>query len=279
MSGTRKRLGFCLLLLLCLGLAAGVARGVAAGRPGFTEKLPGGVALELVSVPGGSFLMGSSPSDAGRYDNETPQHSVTLGSFWMGKYEVTQAQWKAIMGNNPSCFQSDDRPVEQVAWADAQEFCRRLSARTRKTYRLPSEAEWEYACRADTQTKFCCGDADSSLGGYAWYSLNSGGTTHPVGQKAPNRWGLYDMHGNVWEWCEDFYHSSYAGAPQDGSAWTDDPTSVDLGNYNGPARVLRGGSWRDEARICRSAYRNLHYPAIRNYNHGFRVVLSTLRPY
>lgn len=233
----------------------------------FIQELGGGVKLELVKIPAGGFLMGSPPSEEGRYEDEGPPHPVKLRSFWMGKYEVTQAQWQAVMGNLPSHFKAPDRPVEQVSWNDAKEFCLRLDSLTGKSYTLPSEAQWEYACRAGTQTAYFFGSAVNQLGGHAWLDSNSDGQTHPVGQKSPNPWGLYDMYGNVWEWCEDIYHKSYKGAPRDGSAWAGGPTEF---------RVARGGSWRLSAWDCRSANRGRTHPRTRGSANGFRVVLPDL---
>jgi len=229
-----------------------------------TENL-NGVKLEMIHVPGGSFIRGSPESEMGRNKNEGPQHEVTVPSFYIGKYEVTQAQWKAVMGSNPSNFKGDDLPVESVSWNDAKAFCDKLGRMTGKTYRLPSEAEWEYACRARTVGAYA-GD----LNAMAWYDNNSSGSTHPVGQKQPNAFGLYDMHGNVWEWCEDVWHDSYGGQhsnpPTDGSAWT-------VGGEQ-DKRVLRGGSWNFNDWLCRSAYRILYAPGDRFIDIGLRVVVS-----
>jgi formylglycine-generating enzyme required for sulfatase activity len=173
------------------------------------------------------------------------------------------------MGNNPSYFPSGGKyPVESVSWEDAQEFCQKLSTLTKKTYRLPSEAEWEYACRAGTQSSYYFGDDENQLGEYAWYGENSNDQTQPVGQKKPNKWGLYDMLGNVWEWCEDDGHSNYNGAPTDGRAWIDNDN-----RSQAPYRIKRGGSWFNYSRRCRCAYRDDLYPAGRLNNVGFRVVL------
>ncbi len=213
---------------------------------------------EMVYVPGGSFLMGSPENEPGHKANEE-LHRVTVRSFYIGKYEVTQAQWRAVMGNNPSYFKGDDLPVE-VSWDDAKEFCRKLSQMTGKEYRLPTEAEWEYACRAKTTGAYA-GDLDAM----AWYYNNAGNKTHPVGQKQPNAFGLYDMHGNVWEWCEDDWHNSYANAPSDGSAW------VDI-SARGSLRVYRGGGWSYFAVLCRSAGRTGVAPGYRFYDLGFRLL-------
>ncbi len=235
----------------------------------FTEKLPGGLQLAMVELPGGKFMMGSPDSDPDAQSSEKPQHQVKVNSFAIGKYPVTQAQYQAVMGTNPSRFQNNPQnPVENVSWDDAQAFCRKLSQITGKTYRLPTEAEWEYACRAGTTTRFYFGDDANQLGDYAWYEGNSGGTTHPVGQKKPNAWGLYDISGNVWEWCEDNWHSTYENAPKDGSAW--------LTNDN-DFKILRGGSWVVIPNGCRSASRRYYYRRV-NYDYGgFRVVCGAGR--
>jgi formylglycine-generating enzyme required for sulfatase activity len=257
----------------------------------FTEKFPNDVELEMVVLPAGKFLMGSPKSDPDAQDHEFPQHEVTVPSFAIGKYPVTQAQWQALMGNNPSYFQGGPRnPVERVSWYDCQEFCQKLSELTGKTYRLPSEAEWEYACRSGTTTRYSFGDGADKLGDYAWFGDNSGDSildsteiwkndpenyqsrlkknnnrTHPVGQKKTNPWGLYDMHGNVWERCEDGLHSNYNGAPTDGSAWTDNHSRAN-------SRVLRGGSWVSNPEFCRSAHRNDDNRNGRYVNVGLRLV-------
>jgi formylglycine-generating enzyme required for sulfatase activity len=226
------------------------------------------IGMEFTLIPAGEFEMGSPSNEEGRYDDEGPVHEVTIKkAFYMGSYEVTQEQWRAVMGNNPSRFKSlfkgDNRPVETVSWDDVQEFTRKLNEKegTGK-YRLPSEAEWEYACRAGTTTRYSFGDSDSKLGEYAWYYDNSGSKTHPVGQKKPNPWGLYDLHGNVYEWVQDTGHGDYNGAPTDGSAW----------EGAGAFRVDRGGSWRSFAGGCRSAFRGLGGRGSRSNNLGFRLV-------
>jgi formylglycine-generating enzyme required for sulfatase activity len=240
--------------------------------------------MEFAYAPAGSFMMGSENSD------EEPVHRVMIQKgFYIGRYEVTQAQWQTVMGNNLSKFKDCAQcPVENVPWDDVQEFIRKLNARGDVyTYRLPSEAEWEYACRAGTT-----GDYAGNLDTMAWYANNSGrryidadaildtdishyyerltkngGQTHLVGQKQANAFGLYDMHGNVWEWCEDWYHDSYRGAPVDGSAW--------LSGGRQKNRVLRGGSWLRTASDLRSADREEGYSDFREYEYyGFRVVAS-----
>ncbi len=237
--------------------------------PLFTENLPNGLTLEMVGLPAGQFLMGSPDSDPDASDDEKPQHQVEVNSFAIGKYSVTQAQYEAVMGTNPSNFKNNPQnPVEMVSWEDAQAFCQKLSQITGKTYRLPTEAEWEYACRGGTTTRYYFGDDANQLGDYAWYGGNSQNTTHPVGQKKPNAWGLYDMSGNVWEWCEDNWHDNYENAPSDGSAWL-------TNDNNSHIIIIRGGSWGDNPRACRSAYRN----GLDNRSHinGFRVVCGAGR--
>ncbi|MDB9404121.1 SUMF1/EgtB/PvdO family nonheme iron enzyme [Microcystis sp. CS-574] len=241
----------------------------------FTEKLPNRVTLEMVSLPAGEFLMGSPDSDPASESWEKPPHLVQVNSFAIGKYPVTQAQYQAVMGTNPSRFKNwfknnPQNPVENVNWNDAQAFCQKLSQITGKTYRLPTEAEWEYACRAGTTTRFYFGDDANQLGDYAWYSANSQSKTHPVGQKRPNAWGLYDMSGNVWEWCEDDWHSSYIGAPTDGSAWL-------INDNDNDYRIRRGGSWFYDPSLCRSAFRSGHNRRDNDFILGFRVVCGAGR--
>jgi formylglycine-generating enzyme required for sulfatase activity len=223
------------------------------------------IGMEFVLIAAGEFDMGSPPDEEGRHTDEGPVHHVNIGkTFYMGRYEVTQQQWREIMDYNPSYFKGDDLPVEQVSWYDMQEFIKKLNEKegTNK-YRLPSEAEWEYACRAGTATRYSFGDDKSKLGDYGWHHDNSGSKTHPVGQKKPNSWGLYDMHGNVWEWVLDSWHDNYNGAPADGSAWE---------SGDGARRVVRSGSWGDSARVCRSAFRTHGVPHFRDFYGGFRLL-------
>ena len=223
------------------------------------------IGMEFVKIPAGEFMMGSLSGEEDRYEDEGPVHKVTIKeAFYLGKFEVTQKQWREVMGSTPSYFKGDDLPVEGVSWNDVQEFIEKLNEMEgNDKYRLPSEAEWEYACRAGTTTRYYFGDDESRLGDYAWYDGNSGGKSHPVGQKKPNPWGLYDMHGNIWEWVQDEWHSDYNGAPSDGSAW-------ESGSSSG--RVSRGGSWFSFAWNCRSAYRTYFNPGYRGGNLGFRVL-------
>jgi formylglycine-generating enzyme required for sulfatase activity len=216
---------------------------------------------EMVFVEGGAFTMGS-PAGVGS-DDERPAHQVTVGSFNIGKYEVTQGLWKAVMGSNPSYFKKGDNyPVEQVSWDDVQEFIVKLNALTGKKYRLPTEAEWEYAARGGRQSKGYTYSGGNTAGNVAWYTDNSSSSTHPVGGKAPNELGIYDMSGNVWEWCSDLYET-YPSTAQTNPA----------GPASGSHRVLRGGGWGGHAVDCRSAARNYDAPGYRLSIVGFRLVL------
>jgi formylglycine-generating enzyme required for sulfatase activity len=265
----------------------------------FIEDLGNGIQLEMVMIPGGTFMMGSPETEEGSTKYERSQHQVTIKAFCLGKYQVTQAQWRAVaafpqvtreLKSDPSRFKGDNRPVEPVSWEDAVEFCDRLSNHTKRQYRLPSEAEWEYACRAGTTTPFHFGETmTTDLANYRgrddWFTVKefkwSGSyddrlkgvyrkETTAVGSfGVANNFGLYDMHGNVGEWCQDHWHNNYEGAPTDGSAWLEDKE----GNQE---RVLRGGSWRYPPALCRSAHRDGDNQKPDNtYNaNGFRVVCS-----
>ncbi len=230
--------------------------------------------MEFVKIPSGCFMMGRDPNFEDGGDSELPRHRVCIGKdFYLGKTEVTQSEWMAVMGSNPSKFKGRDNPVEKVSWNDIQGFLARLNKQdSSNRYRLPTEAEWEYAARAGTKGTYHWGDDKGPIGQYAWYGYDSGNAgkrTHPVAQLKPNSWGLYDMHGNVWEWVEDCYHKSYSGAPTDGSAWT---SSCYRSPYNEQPRVLRGGSWNYLPNACRAAYRLSRSPDFRIDYLGFRVV-------
>jgi formylglycine-generating enzyme required for sulfatase activity len=246
----------------------------------FIEDLGNGINLVMVSIPGGQFLMGSPEDEPERFDCESPQHSVTVKPFFMSKFVITQAQWRIVaalppinrdLAPEPASVKGINRPVEQVSWEDAVEFCARLSKKTGRDYRLPSEAEWEYACRAKTITPFHFGEMlTPSLANYnnPIYSIEQGHhwQTSPVGSFPANAFGLYDMHGNVWEWCADHWHENYQGAPIDGSVW--------LAKDDVKSRVIRGGSWKNSSRLCRSAYRSWNPQDGRGNLLGFRVAIS-----
>ena len=240
------------LIFLMFGLFCGCTKQRISG------PLPG---MEFVLIPAGSFQMGSSEGN----DNEKPIHEVTLQPFYMMTTEVTQIAWKDLMGSNPSHFTGNNLPVESISWEDCQEFIWTLNKKyPGKDFRLPTEAEWEYACRAGTTTRYYSGDKEFDLDQVAWYKGNSGKETHPVGGKTPNNFGLYDMHGNVWEFCEDWYHDSYSDAPFDGSAWL---------IPSGHRRVIRGGScckYADELlSVTRGGDEGSHYTC------GFRLAMNT----
>jgi formylglycine-generating enzyme required for sulfatase activity/uncharacterized caspase-like protein len=236
----------------------------------FKEDLGNGITLDMVQIPGGSFMMGSPESEKGRDESESPQHQVNVPGFSMGKFVVTQEQYQEIMGKNPSSFSGAKRPVEKVSWNNAVEFCQKLSQKTGREYRLPSEAEWEYACRAGTTTPFHFGETITTelanYDGTNTYASEPKGKylqrTTDVGSFPPNAFGLYDMHGNVWEWCQDAWHDNYQNAPKDGSAWT---------SQSDNRKMLRGGSWINIPESCRSAYRNYN-DAGDGVSNGFRVV-------
>ncbi|MEA5529398.1 SUMF1/EgtB/PvdO family nonheme iron enzyme [Dolichospermum sp. UHCC 0684] len=240
----------------------------------FIENLGNYVFLEMLKISGGKFIMGSPDGEGD--DSEKPQHQVTVPPFFMGKYPVTQAQWERIaalpkvnidLHPQPSHFQAKgvNLPVERVSWHDAQEFCARISKHTGKIYRLPSEAEWEYACRAKTTTPYYFGENITfDLANYSKFLF---GKTTDLGKFPPNNFGLYDMHGNVWEWCEDGWHENYINAP----IWPND--SIPWISSN-DVYVMRGGSWCSDDKICRSAYRHYSNPYDRCYDYGFRLVVS-----
>lgn len=263
----------------------------------FVEDLGTGVELDMVLIPGGSFLMGSPEDELGRSDNESPQHLVNIQPFFMGKYPITQAQWQAVavlpqvdrqLDPDPSYFKGSERPVEKISWYDAVEFCDRLSHQTKRKYRLPSEAEWEYACRAGTTTPFHFGETiTTDLANYNGTNDKIGSygqgpkgiyrqETTPVGTfKAANAFGLLDMHGNVWEWCADHWHNNYEGAPDDGSAWVEEEQNNNNSDFDFDFdKVRRGSSWYSYPDYCRSACRVGNVPGYKSSNGGFRVVCT-----
>jgi formylglycine-generating enzyme required for sulfatase activity len=265
----------------------------------FAEPMPSGYdiadkPINMVLIMGGSFLMGSPDTEVDRRENESPQHQVTVSSFFMSEFPITQAHWATIaqwprvkidLEISPANFKGTDRPIERVNWFEATEFCQRLSQHTGRIYRLPTEAEWEYACRAGSTTPFHFGDTiTTDLANYRgtdheeyqWsgsYGQGSKGVyrqeTTSVDSFPPNAFGLYDMHGNVWEWCQDDYSDNYNVTPVDGSAWKSEE--------NSSIKILRGGSWLDSPRDCRSAIRDVSIPGIRGYDVGFRVVCEMPR--
>ena len=242
--------------------AAGGTAGTASRKSGTTKtvSLPGGETLEMIWCEPGSFMMGSPVAEEGRFDDE-PLHQVTLTKgFWLGKYEVTQRQWQSVMGENPSKFKNPDRPVEGVSWEDCNAFISRLNVVLGGVARFPTEAEWEYACRAGSSGAV---SGNGQLMEMAWYDANSGNETHDVGKNLANAWGFYDMHGNVLEWCYDWFGK------------LDTLSHIDpKGPPTGSFRVLRGGCWFFYARDCRSAYRLKRDPVLRNAIYGFRLACS-----
>jgi formylglycine-generating enzyme required for sulfatase activity len=246
----------------------------------YNEDLGNAISLTMVKIPAGEFLMGSPTTEAGRSEDERPQHKVKVPEFYLGQTLVTQAQWQRIMDNNPSHFTEDGKllPVEQVSWLDAQKFCQELSKQTSRKYRLPTEAEWEYACRAGTTTPFHFGETITTdvanFNGNGIYGNAPKGkylrkTTSVGFYKIVNNFGLYDMHGNLWEWCLDHWHKNYQGAPSDGSAW--------LSENDKASRLLRGGSWYYTPHKCRSASRSIGFPDKPIEDIGFRVVCEIPR--
>jgi formylglycine-generating enzyme required for sulfatase activity len=239
------------------------------------ETITNSIGMNLVSIKPGGFWMGSSGSEKGHDKNESPQHLVKLTKgFYMGATEVSQAQWLKVMRSRPwsgkdNVREGESYPATYVSWNDAVEFCKKLSQTEGRKYRLPTEAEWEYACRADTKTAYSFGDSDSSLGDYAWFNNNANAAdekyAHAVAQKKPNPWGLYGLHGNVWEWCGDWYDENTYPPRQ-----VIDPNGPSSGKY----RILRGGSWLTYPEHCRSAHRSRYSPVKRINLIGFRIVLD-----
>ena len=259
----------CVILALLTASPVSCASTQKAGQE-MTVTLPGGVPMVFCYIPSGKFTMGSPLSEKGRNYDEDPQHKVTISKpFWLAKHEVTQRQWQALMGNNPSHFKGDDRPVEKVSWDSCQEFIGKLNQLGEGEFRLPTEAEWEYACRAGTTTRFYWGEdlSDTEIDNYAWYSGNSNRRTQPVGQKRPNNWGLHDMGGNVYEWCEDWYSPYTSGAKVD-------PKCQEKSLF----KIRRGGSRDFNPRWMRSADRDRCTPNNRDGLIGFRPVCADRTP-
>jgi formylglycine-generating enzyme required for sulfatase activity len=254
-------------VMICLSLLSLLLSGGAFSAQAAEKTYTNSIGMEFVLIPSGSFTMGADENFEEASDEETPQHRVTISKpFYLGTHEVTQAQWTAVMGNNPSKFKGQSNPVEQVSWDDVQAFIRRLNQQEgHKRYRLPTEAEWEYAARAGTTGAYSFGNDADSLGRYAWYYGNSGKKAHPVGQKQPNPWGLHDMHGNVNEWVQDWYGERY---------YANSPGTDPKGPSSGSDRVVRGGSWFYRAEVCLSAVRISSTPGYRSDSLGFRLALS-----
>jgi formylglycine-generating enzyme required for sulfatase activity len=261
--------------VIAVSLWLGVGASISSSQP--PKELTNSIGMKLVLIPEGTFMMGSPESEEGRNENDETQHEVTISKdYYLGVYEVTQAQYEKVMGKNPSHFQgaivgneNADLPVENVSRGDAVKFCKKLSdlpeeKKAGREYRLPTEAEWEYACRAGSKTAYSFDDEEGLLPEYGWFNRNSSDRTHTVGLLEPNAWGLYDMHGNVWEWCSDRFGEYPKGA-------VCDPTGPKVGSY----RVNRGGSWNDVAAFCRSALRDGNDPSYRSHNRGFRLALSS----
>jgi formylglycine-generating enzyme required for sulfatase activity len=261
----------------CLTAAACAAGAILSGcsQKSETIKLPGDVPLEMVWVPEGSFFMGSPDTEQDRAATEGAQHAAIVGGFWMGRYELTKRQWTAVMGTTPwqgnaNVLDDPDSPAVLVSWNNMKDFITALNGLTGKAFQLPSEVQWEYACRAGTTTRCYWGDdaGYTEINDYAWWNGNAVPAgelyAHVVGQKRPNAFGLYDMNGNVWEFCEDDWHTSYTGAPTDGSAWVNSPRSTN--------RVARGGAWSTDGYACRSAARAFGAPNGLSVIVGFRVV-------
>ena len=241
-----------------------VAQPTVANSDNISIPVKDGISIDMVRVEAGTFKMGATAEMKNPWVLEKPTHKVTLtNDYYIGKYEVTQALWQAVMGSNPSYFKGDNLPVEQVSWNDCQEFLSKLNRITGKTFRLPTEAEWEYAARGGKKSRGCQYSGSNNLSDVAWYWDNSGSKTHAVGSKQSNELGIYDMSGNVWEWCQD-WHGRYSKSSQT------NPT----GATSGSGRVSRGGCWIGDAGLCRSSYRSDDAPDDRNSDLGFRLVLS-----
>lgn len=229
------------------------------------QVITNSIGMEMVAIPGGSFVMGSEPGD-GVPREELPPHEVSVAPFYLGKYEVTQAEWQAVMGKNPSAYPHPQRPVDKVTWEEAAAFVTRLNQlENTSRYRLPSEAEWEYAARAGSRTPWFFGNDVAGLERFAWINKSGDMGTRPVGRGAPNPWGLHDIYGNVWEWVQDCWHDSYAGAPQASGVWSGGDCSL---------RMLRGGGWNSPPAFARSAVRGSLTPFLQDTASGLRIARS-----
>ncbi len=257
--------------LLCIILVIGLS------SPAFCQQLKeitNSIGMKFVFISAGTFKMGAPAGDVGSFNAKqhlvAKKREVTLTkSYYLGVYEVTQDEYEKVMGNNPSKFRGEKNPIEMMSWIDAVSFCKKVSEipeekAAGREYRLPTEAEWEYACRAGSTTSFSYGDTAESLGEYAWFNENLEAMTHPVGEKKPNRWGLYDMHGNVNEWCQDLHEASYPKGP------ATDPQGPTIGSFH----VLRGGDWRSIPAYCTSTHRSTFVPTSGSPHNGFRVAMS-----
>ena len=257
-----------ILILLLIGAAPWCILNARAAQSATQPALDLGnqLSLKLVLIPAGKFIMGSPANEKGHAGFEGPQHQVSITkSFYMGISPVTQEQYEAIMGDNPSARKGPTRPVERLSWSQAVDFCKKVSEKSGKAVRLPTEAEWEYACRAGTTTAYSFGDSEKDLDDYAWIARNSGDNTFPVCQKKPNPWGLYDMHGNVIQWCSDWLAQPYP------SGDAVDPQGPDSGKF----KVMRGGCYSDGYTFCRSACRRWEPPGHTSPGVGFRVVVES----
>jgi formylglycine-generating enzyme required for sulfatase activity len=263
-AGERRKQGIFLMLFWLALTTAGIARAESSAPE--HKSLTNSIGMEFVLIPKGTFMMGAGDFEDYFSDKEKPRHQVRISKpFYLGKYEVTQAQWETVMGNNPSRFAGGDRPVETVSWDDAQEFIARLNRREgHSRYRLPTEAEWEYAARAGSAARYIAGNAAERLRTCAWYSFNANGSTSPVGRKKPNAWGLHDMAGNVLEWVNDRYDANY---------YRKSPDLDPKGPESGANRCARGGSWSSDAWHCRLAGRSNFAPSTRRSGIGFRLAL------
>ena len=250
------------LMTLCIVLlCASAAKSATDASP---KSYTNSIGMEFVSISAGSFIMGEAPSSPKSIRRNTPFKVTISNPFYMGKYEVTQEQWRAIMGNNPAKFQNPQNPIEWISWNDIQLFIRKLNRKEgTDKYRLPTEAEWEYAARAGSSAQYFFGNSEEALEQYAWYWDQLDEKTQPVGRKKPNPWGLHDMYGNVWEWVGDWYGD-----------YPDAAVTDPQGPSSGSSRVARGGSWRNEAKDCRSSSRNRNAPDRRRDTLGFRLILA-----